>query len=281
MKISKDHKFLDVEDYLATHETFVIYKNDEYEMLVTDAPEQEKIGRYYDSQNYISHTDSKKTILDVAYQFVKEKSLKKKVALLTRFQNKKGKLLDIGAGTGDFLNVAKSEKWEVLGVEPNENARKLAIDKKVNLVQTLDEVDHKSFAVITMWHVLEHVHDLEGQLTFLKNNLNKDGVLFIAVPNFKSFDAEHYGKFWAAYDAPRHLWHFSQTSISKLFAEHQMKVVDTLPMIFDSFYVSILSEKYRSGKTMYWQSFLLGLKSNRSARASGEYSSLIYVIKHV
>ncbi len=280
MNISKDKKHLDVVDYLTSNESFELHHNLKYDMLVTDAPTQVDISRYYDSPDYISHTDSKRSLIDIAYQFVKENSLKRKVALISKFGEHSGQLLDIGAGTGDFLAAVKAKNWSVSGVEPNRNARNLASTKSINLVDNISDVVQEQFNVITMWHVLEHIYDLDEMLAFLKSRLATDGVLFVAVPNFKSFDAHYYGKFWAAYDVPRHLWHFSQNAISELFSEYNMNVVDTLPMIFDSFYISLLSEKYLNGKTNYLKSFLTGLKSNRLAKKSGQYSSLIYVIKH-
>ena len=131
-----------------------------------------------------------------------------------------------------------------------------------------------------MWHVLEHVPNLEEYLVALKRLLKPTGTILIAVPNFKSFDANYYGRFWAAYDVPRHIWHFSKVTIKKLFSEKEMNLVKVLPMKFDSFYVSLLSEKYKTGKMNFIKAFFVGLKSNLCAKKSKEYSSHIYVIKN-
>src|SRR5699024_4600730 len=135
------------------------------------------------------------------------------------------------------------------------------------------------FDVISMWHVLEHVPDLEKQLNELDRLLKKNGVLFIAVPNFKSYDAEHYQEFWAAYDVPRHLWHFSKTSISKIFDEFGFEIVATHPLKFDSYYVSLLSEKHKTGKSNFVKAFWTGFRSNSKAKRTNQYSSMIYVLK--
>lgn len=200
--------------------------------------------------------------------------------LVNGLQDKKGALLDIGAGTGDFLLVAKNNGWNVIGVEPSEKARSVASQKGVELKQqAVDFADH-SFDIITMWHVLEHVPDLQNQIKELKRLLKPNGAIIIAVPNFKSYDAKYYGEFWAAYDTPRHLWHFSKTAIKKLFQNEKIELIKILPMKFDSFYVSLLSEKYKTGKMNFIKAFFIGLKSNWKAKQKLEYSSHIYVLKN-
>jgi 2-polyprenyl-3-methyl-5-hydroxy-6-metoxy-1,4-benzoquinol methylase len=165
-------------------------------------------------------------------------------------------------------------------VEPSDKAKQIAINKGVSFVESIAKLEDHSFDVITMWHVLEHVPDLNHQIKELKRLLKPSGSLIIAVPNFKSFDAQHYGKFWAAYDVPIHFWHFSKTAIQKLFQKEQMELVKVLPMKFDSFYVSLLSEKYKTGRMNYVKAFFIGLWSNIKAQSDLEYSSHIYVFKN-
>jgi 2-polyprenyl-3-methyl-5-hydroxy-6-metoxy-1,4-benzoquinol methylase len=176
--------------------------------------------------------------------------------------------------------AAKKQNWKTAGVEPNSFARKKANEKGVNLHSELKEFSENKFDVITLWHVLEHLPDLESQIKIIVSLLAENGTLVIAVPNFKSYDANHYGKFWAAFDVPRHLWHFSKKSIEKLFAKHKMELVKIKPMVFDSFYVSLLSEKYKSGKQNFIRAFWTGLKSNSKGNSSKEYSSHIYILKN-
>ncbi len=268
-------------DFSVSKQTFGLYHDTKLDMLITfPKPTEMELPSYYESENYISHTDSKRTIFEKAYHFIKTVALKNKLALINDMQPEKGSLLDIGAGTGEFLNVAKQNRWNILGLEPNQKAKDNAIKKGIPFAETTTILDNNSFDVITMWHVLEHVPDLDFQIKELKRLLKPAGTLLIAVPNFKSYDAKHYGNYWAAYDVPRHLWHFSKTAIKLLFEKEGMKLVKVLPMKFDAFYVALLSEKYRKGKMNIISAFLVGLKSNFLAKRNSEYSSHIYVIKN-
>jgi len=270
--------FLSCKDHTVSDEVYQVMINNEYDMLVT-SPVPENVADYYKSEDYISHTDSKKSLLDKAYQVVKNITLKRKLKLINSFETSSKNILDVGAGTGDFLKVCKSSSWKVSGIEPSLNARKIAYKKGVNLQENLSEFKNTNFDVITLWHVLEHVENLSEYILALHSLLADDGRLIIAVPNFKSDDANYYKEFWAAFDVPRHLWHFSQISISKLFSEVHMVVEKTIPMKFDGYYVSLLSEKYKSGKMNPLKSFYRGFVSNFKARSTNEYSSLIYVLK--
>ncbi|KGL62410.1 class I SAM-dependent methyltransferase [Polaribacter sp. Hel1_85] len=270
--------YLNCKDYTVSGETYEVMFNPDYDMLVT-SPIPVDLENYYKSEDYISHTDSKKSLLDKAYQSVKNYTLKRKLSLINSFKTEAKNILDVGAGTGDFLKVCAANNWNVLGVEPNSDARKIAKDKGVVLKEDLLQIENKKFDVITLWHVLEHVEMLSDHILKLKDLLSDEGRLIIAVPNHKSSDAKYYKEFWAAFDVPRHLWHFSQTSIHKIFSTENMIVENTIPMIFDAYYVSLLSEKYKTGKMNPIRAFYRGFISNLRARTSSEYSSLIYVIK--
>ncbi|WP_232829129.1 class I SAM-dependent methyltransferase [Aureibaculum luteum] len=277
--------YISCKDYTVSHETFSISIDKESELLVTTPqPKEEDLGKYYESEDYISHSDTKKSVVDKLYHSVRNYTIKKKVKLINSFNADEKAILDIGAGTGDFLAACKNDGWKVTGVEPNEKAVEILNSKlggsRVQIFSDINELNSESYDVITMWHVLEHVPNLKEYIAKLKLLLKPNGTLIVAVPNFKSFDANHYKEFWAAYDVPRHLWHFSRKSISDLFGQENMKVEKVLPMKFDSFYVSLLSEKYKTGKSNLVKAFWVGLKSNSKARSSKEYSSLIYVIKN-
>lgn len=281
MNFSTDNVYIKVQDHSVSKENFELLLDSELQLLKTHPqPALENLGSYYESEDYISHTDSKRSLFEKMYHLVKSYSLKKKVGLINSLHNQKGSLLDIGAGTGDFLVTAKAAGWQTTGVEPNENAKKLAISKGISFQNSIESIENQQFDIITMWHVMEHVPDVEHQIKQLKRLLKPTGTIIIAVPNYKSFDAQHYGKFWAAYDVPRHLWHFSKTSIEKLVSRENMKLVKILPMVFDSFYVSLLSEKYKTGKMNFFKAFWIGLRSNLKANSTNEYSSHIYVIKN-
>ncbi|MGB3151799.1 MAG: class I SAM-dependent methyltransferase [Maribacter sp.] len=270
--------YLKTKDFFYTQEEFELLYDSDLDMLVTH-PQPSDLSHYYKSENYISHSDSKKNILDKIYQCVKNFSLQRKVKLINSFQSVNKNLLDIGAGTGDFLLTAKRKGWDIEGVEPNAMASSKAKEKGILLRTDISDLPNTYFDVITLWHVLEHLPNLSQQIKSISTLLNAEGTLIIAVPNFKSYDAKKYKNFWAALDVPRHLWHFSQNSISLLFREHGLKITATKPMLFDSFYVSLLSEKYKTGKSQFLNAMYTGLTSNLKALSTKEYSSLIYVLK--
>ena len=281
MDITNKKHFLTVQDFSVSQEIFELFYDEALDMLITHPqPSLDVLGKYYESADYISHTDSKRSIFEKAYHFVKNIALKNKLNLINSYQPSKGLILDIGAGTGDFLTVAQNDGWKTVGVEPSDKAKAIAKNKGVSFVENTSELESHTFDVISMWHVLEHVPNLDEQIKELKRLLKRSGTLIVAVPNFKSFDAKHYGNFWAAYDVPIHFWHFSKTAIQKLFAKENMNLEKVLPMKFDSFYVSLLSEKYKTGKMNYFKAFFIGLQSNWKAKQKMEYSSHIYILKN-
>ncbi|WP_322551142.1 class I SAM-dependent methyltransferase [Flavobacterium psychraquaticum] len=281
MNFLEDKSFITVKDFSVSGESFSLLLNEEYQILKTHPqPTLENLGAYYEFEDYISHTDGKRTLFEKMYHFIKRKAIRDKVRLINAHHPLKGKILDIGAGTGDFLLECKNQNWEILGIEPNDKAKGIAIGKGIKLGDTIEKLESNSFDVITMWHVLEHVPDVEHQVAELKRLLKPRGTIIIAVPNFKSYDAKHYKEFWAAFDVPRHLWHFSKTAIEKLFDKQNMNLEDVKPMWFDSFYVSLLSEKYKTGKMNFISGFFIGLSSNISGIFKKEFSSHIYVLKN-
>jgi 2-polyprenyl-3-methyl-5-hydroxy-6-metoxy-1,4-benzoquinol methylase len=272
--------FKKVKDYSVSNEVFELHHNPEYDMLLTfPKPTAAQLPSYYESADYISHTDGKRSLFERMYHVIKSIALKNKMKLINA-QSAKGTLLDIGAGTGDFLVVAQNDGWITTGIEPSAKAKSIAQNKGVVFAESLSDLQDNSFDVITLWHVLEHVPNLDEYLSELKRLVKPTGTIIIAVPNFKSFDAEYYGKYWAAFDTPRHLWHFSKYSIQKLVEEKQLQLTAVLPMKFDSFYVSLLSEKYKTGRMNFIRAFFVGWKSNHSGNKTKEYSSHIYVIKN-
>ena len=275
-------KFIDVKDHSISKESFELFEDSEYELLKTNPfPELTELGKYYESEDYISHTDGSRNLFEKVYQTVKKKTLNDKINWIKSFKKSTISILDIGCGTGEFLFRAKEEGWKVFGFEPNEKAKAISKSKNINLIDDLDSYQKHSFDVITMWHVLEHVPDLDKQIKQIKTLLKPDGLLIIAVPNYKSYDANFYKSDWAAYDVPRHLWHFSKTSIKKIFQNYQMQLIHIKPMYFDSFYVSLLSEKYRSGKMNPLRAFYIGLISNLKGKSTKEYSSHVYFLENL
>lgn len=275
--------FLMCKDYTVSRETFQIISCNSCGFKFTNPrPEEEKLGEYYKSETYISHSNSKKGFINSAYQIVRKYTLLKKLQLISKYY-KTGKILDIGCGTGEFLNICKSAKWNTIGIEPDADARKKAIENyglDVKVESEIKDLESESFDIISMWHVLEHVPRLNERIKDLKRLLKPNGIIIIAVPNCNSLDAKIYAKHWAAYDLPRHLYHFTPTDIESIFKNHGLGIFKILPMIFDSFYVSILSEKYRTERSNIIRAIWNGLRSNLAALKTGKtYSSQIYLIR--
>ena len=241
------------------------------------------LGDYYKAEEYISHTNTKKGFINKLYHVVRNYTLKKKIQLVSSYVSR-GTILDYGCGTGMFLAACKEAGWNTIGMEPDDSARKISSDQGLSVYSNKDNVSsfikEKQVEAITLWHVLEHVTDMPETLSFFKAKLKKDGVLIIAVPNHVSYDAEYYKEFWAAYDLPRHLHHFELKTMKSLLENNSFKLVDTRPMKFDSFYVSMLSEKCKTGSVNLLKAFWIGLCSNFKAKDSSSYSSTIYIFKH-
>lgn len=277
MKTSQIHSI--TKDHFKTGEEFSLVWNTDHDMLITTPqPSLENLSFYYESENYISHNDDVKGVMAFLYRTVKRRSLKNKISLIESLLGTKGSLLDVGAGTGEFCKVAIENNWKVEGVEPSEAALTYAKEKGIKTYTSLEDVNEIKYDVITLWHVLEHLPNLEKVIQKLSSLLKPDGVLIIAVPNYNSFDAKYYKSFWAAFDVPRHLWHFSKNSIPRLFREN-FKLLSIKPMWFDSVYVSLLSEKYKSGTSFSIKAIFIGLISNIKGIFNKEYSSVIYCLR--
>lgn len=271
-------KFIDTLDYTTTREAFTIQRCSHCSLLITNPrPDKSSIGKYYQSDRYISHTGGNATLMDTIYRSVRNITLRKKLSLINKYQSKFN-LLDYGCGTGEFLATCKDAGWTVTGVEPSDEAR-IRNRKDLTVVEDLSKVNTQVNA-ITMWHVLEHVHDLNETLARLRSLLTNNGTIFIAVPNHESYDARYYKNFWAGYDVPRHLWHFNKENVKTLLTRHNLKLQAIVPMKFDSYYVSLLSEGYknpgRSSVTRSASAFVRGLISNLRA-GRDNHSSLIYI----
>lgn len=274
-------------DYSISGEQFKINNCNYCGLLFTqDVPAQEEIGRYYHAEQYISHSDTSKGLVNKLYHIVRKQTLKGKYKLVkTTTGLPKGNILDIGSGTGAFLNTMHSAGWTITGIEPDETARNNA--NQLYGIQAIEpglsvSLHAESFDAITMWHVLEHVHQLDGQMKELNRLLKPGGRILIAVPNHTSYDARHYGKYWAAWDVPRHLYHFSPSSMKVLCNHSGLEIMDIKPMWFDSFYVSMLSEKYKTGKTNLLNAVRIGILSNwKALLQKTKCSSVIYVIRRV
>jgi cyclopropane fatty-acyl-phospholipid synthase-like methyltransferase len=272
-------------DYTVTKEQYTIYTCKDCSLRFTqDIPTIEEIGKYYQSDAYVSHSDTKKGLINTIYHKVRRFTLQQKQKLISQTTGlQKGRLLDIGAGTGAFANTMQQAGWEVKGLEPDETAREQAqknYNLSLDLPQQLYSFESENFDAITMWHVLEHVHDLNGYWEKFAQILASNGRLVIAVPNYTSYDAKHYGEYWAAYDVPRHLYHFSPHSIEQLGKRYGFKLEAIQPMWFDAVYVSMLSEQYKNGRSNLLAALWHGLYANCKALFNKQKcSSLIYIFR--
>ena len=276
--------FLVCKDYLVSDQEFSIQQCTQCKFRLTNPrPDAQSISSYYKSEQYVSHNDESSGLINTAYRLVRNYTLQSKLKLINQLNGKQGHVLDVGCGTGAFLESCQQGGWKVTGMEPDPDARAVAVKKLSAAIEpNLESLkSYPQYDIITLWHVLEHVPNLNETIPILHKLLANTGTLIIAVPNSDSYDAHHFQEYWAAYDVPRHLHHFTPTTIEPLFSKHQFKLVEKKPMVFDAFYISMLSTRYKTGKTNYLTSVEVGLASNRKAKQTGNSSSLIYVFKKV
>lgn len=273
-----------VKDHTVSQESFMILECGSCSLRYTQGvPDEKAIGPYYHAEDYISHTNTSKGLINRLYQWVRKRTIRGKLRLVQRTTGlKKGRHLDVGSGTGTFAYAMQTAGWDTTGLEPDPDARAMA--KKlygIGLQQVADlyQLPEQAFDVITLWHVMEHVHDLHAYVKRMQQLLKRDGKLIVAVPNYTSKDAAIYGAYWAAYDVPRHLYHFSPASVRTLMKEHGLEVKAYKPMWYDSFYISMLSNKYQKGSMGLVSAVWNGFRSNLKALSDVQRcSSVIYII---
>lgn len=278
----RDHfkNYIITRDYLLTGESFAIVECSNCGLRLTNPrPPKDEIGKYYQSDAYISHTNKGTSLINVVYKVARHFTIRSKIKLITSYAKDKT-VLDFGSGTGHFLRKCSDYGWDATGIEPGKNARELSENLRDTLVfsHLSDLPPKKEFEIITMWHVLEHVHDLNDTLSELRKRLKKKGSMFVALPNCSSWDATYYKESWAGYDVPRHLYHFTPETFKQLVAKHDMTVKRIVPQKLDAYYVSLLSDKYLNDRVNYLRSLNKGFLSNRKAIKSNLFSSIIYII---
>ncbi|MCB9202412.1 MAG: class I SAM-dependent methyltransferase [Flavobacteriales bacterium] len=264
-----------IKDYFYSQEEFTLEKISEGILQTQNIPSD--ISNYYNSENYISHTNKKQGLKDLLYSKIQRINLKNKLKLIQKYSNKKT-ILDYGCGNGIFLEFMKSNGYSIQGFEPS-NLGKKETEKRLEstLIDNINEI--KNTDIITLWHVLEHIENPDEILEKLKSKLNPNGIILIALPNYKSYDAKYYKEFWAAWDVPRHIFHYSKDGAVNYFSK-KFKLIDISPLLFDSFYVSLLSENYKKNPLAFLKAFYIGLKSNLKAKKDKNYSSLVYILKN-
>jgi SAM-dependent methyltransferase len=277
--------YLKCKDWLVTGKEFDLYQCTDCQFILTqDHPGEKEIGNFYKSEDYISHSNTKKGIFNALYHVARCMMLNRKKRIIRKFTGlETGSLLDIGSGTGYFASAMAKEGWTVTAVEVNEDARKFAIDKfglSVLPPDSIKNLSKEGFDCITLWHVLEHLENLNEYFSEINRLLKPEGAVLVALPNHRSFDAEHYKQFWAAYDVPRHLWHFDIGTFCKLADNHNFEFSGRYPLPLDSFYISILSEKNKGSNFSMLKGMLTGLKSYISSLMNTDRtSSLVYLLR--
>ena len=272
-------------DHYATGESFDLYRCHSCGFMFTqNSPSEDVIGRYYDSPDYISHSDTHKGLMNSVYHRVRQYMLSQKFSIIRKHSSvHKGKLLDIGCGTGYFPHYMKQQGWHVAGIEKSPQARKFAEEHfglHIQPPEALHGMGEKEYDVVTLWHVMEHLQHLNETWDTLHTILKDYGLLVVAVPNYTSTDAKIYGHMWAAYDVPRHLWHFSPDTMRQFAQKHGFTQEASLPMPFDAFYVSMLTEKYQKKKLTFMRGTLWGAYSWLTTLTNKERSSsVIYIFR--
>lgn len=269
-----------ITDHFLTGESFALTRCTKCTLLFTNPrPSETNISKYYNTPDYISHSNSSGTLTHIIYKWVRRFALATKTNLITQ-RSAQERILDFGTGSGHFLRHLLKQGIDATGVEPYKQLIQYTDTLSSHIYQSLESLPPKQkYTAITAWHVIEHVHELKSTIKALRKKLEKNGFMFIAVPNYKSYDATHYGEYWAGYDVPRHLYHFDPVSFQHLIQRSKLKLIEILPMRFDAYYVSLLSEQYATGNRSYLNALKTGFRSNVKAKTTQQYSSLIYVLQ--
>lgn len=267
-----------IKDHFLSNEVFEI-KETEYNNVLKTINIPDNISKYYDSEKYLSHIKDE-SLKAKLYLLIQKLNEKYKLKIITKYKTS-GKLLDYGCGDGTFLKFIQNRNFSVLGYEPNKKAAISAINKigQNNIINSIDYIENNSIDIITLWHVMEHIPNPEEILSKLKLKLKSNGYILIAVPNYKSFDAKFYKEYWAAWDVPRHIYHYSRQGAINFFNKNKFNVIHTYPLPFDSFYISLLSENYIKNPLGIYRFPLIAILSNLKGIKDGNYSSVIYIIK--
>lgn len=274
--------FLKTQDYFYTREEFSLSKCNNCGFVFTN-PIPENLGRYYDTEEYLSHDTANVNIISKIYGFIRNLNISRKYNIVSSYVPR-GTILDIGCGTGELLAFFKKKGWKTKGVEPNQKARHTAIsNNNVDVIgeDEINQIDPESQDVVSMWHVLEHIEELNTRIEQVKGLTSKNGLMIFALPNLNSPDSKKYGKHWAGLDVPRHLYHFTEDSFSRLMDKHNLRLIKSIPMKFDAYYVSMLSEKYLKNSFGIIRAIFSGFSSNTKAKKNNNYSSMIFVVKKV
>lgn len=264
-------------DHLVSQKKFQVVLDAKRRIAKTEPfPPPQSIHKYYASSAYISHGNQKKSVLDRFYAVAQHVMFFQKHRWMSKHKTQRGSYLDFGCGSGELLRYLSHKGWKTTGIEPSAQAREFAGHPE-NVFACLEDLPQKKFDIIALWHVLEHLYSPSETISQLEKRLANDGLLVIALPNFRSWDADYYGDYWAAYDVPRHLWHFSKEGLIALFAAKGLHCKAVYPMKLDAFYVSYLSSQHQQKPFAFLRGIFNGLRSNLHALRTQEYSSNVFV----
>ena len=271
---NKKNLHCETKDYLVTGESFKVYLDQNNIIGKTHPiPQKEEMDKYYESEEYYPHSLNKKSLLAFLYTITRKHMHLKRLTWIRGYIKKNTSILDYGCGSGDFVKYLRSKSIDAYGYEPNYNFC------EHDFLTNQEGWKNKKYEVIVLWHVLEHIHNPFDLIQSLKKRLNKKGKILIAIPNFKSFDSKYYGKYWAGYDTPRHLWHFSRKGLGLMAKENNFKVLKVKSLHLDSIYVSCLSEKYKRSPFPLLIGIVIGCISILKSFFTKESSSFLFVLK--
>ena len=273
--VEQKKTYIEVVDHFLTKEKFKIQTTSVPGLLQTNpTPTKEDINKYYKSERYISHNSRKRGVFFFFYRLLRSVNFYTKYRFLSRANDNRN-VLDFGSGEGYFLNMLKKRGLNACGVDPSVTSLLPNVYKSI----FAEQLNSQKFSHITAWHSIEHVHELEKTISRMYDLLDEKGAIIVATPNYLSFDARYYKSFWAAYDVPRHLWHFDKKSLKEVFENKGFKLIKSRPMLLDAYYVSLLSESYKKSIFKIFKSVFVGTISNTLAFFTKEYSSNVFVFK--
>lgn len=277
--MSSKQKIIEVKDHLVSGESFSVVYDESRGYAFTDSPKELNLSDYYPNTNYASHKENHQGIKDCLYRGVQSLMLRYKLSIIRKHQAGK-RILDVGGGIGVFADYVSKKGYISYLTEPNSSARQLAEKKGIESFSSLNQIEKNTiFDTVSLWHVLEHVEDLDESLQKYNSLLRENGLMVIAVPNINSFDAKHYGPYWAALDVPRHQWHFTPLGLKNVLRKNGFSFLKSYPLWFDALYIALLSENYKGSKGAFIKALFIGFFSNFKAFFNGEYSSKIFVFK--
>ena len=276
--------FLNVPDWLVSKEVFELQQCEQCQFVFTaNAPLEKDAGPYYNSEEYVEHSDTSSGLIYSVYHVARRAMLHYKYIKIKRLHAGK-KLLDVGSGSGYFLNFMKKKGYNVTGVEISKKA--VALCKKNFGIKAhspsefLEEKLDTDYDIISLWHVFEHVYSYDAYFELFSKSLNNNGYLILALPNCDSQDARMNKSYWGAYDTPRHIWHFTSKTIELFAMGRGFKMIKKHRMPLDPFFNVMVSDSYKDKFTFLPLTLLKGLYSYIISLLNIEKSSsIIYIFQ--